>query len=104
MKILRVTGTFMILIKGLCKVGRIDEMMEVLGRMRTNLCKPDVFAYTAMVRILVGEGNSDGCLQVWEEMRGDGEVLVQEGFEPDFKTVNPMLVSYVEMKRMDDFC
>ena len=32
------------------------------------------------------------------------QVVVQEGFKPDFKTVNYMLVSYAEMKRMDDFC
>lgn len=64
--------TFMILIKGLCKAGRVEEMLEVLGRMRVELCKPDVFAYTAMVRVLVGEGNLDGCLRVWEEMRRDG--------------------------------
>ncbi|GAB2295256.1 hypothetical protein Dimus_029450 [Dionaea muscipula] len=63
--------TFMILIKGLCKEGRIDEMFDLLGRMRVTLCKPDVFAYTAMVRVLVAEGNLDGCLKVWEEMRRD---------------------------------
>lgn len=62
--------TFMILIKGLCKAGRVDEAVKLLGQMR-NLCKPDVFAYTAMVRVLVSEGNLDGCLMVWEEMRGD---------------------------------
>lgn len=64
--------TFMILIKGLCRFGRTEEMTEVLGRMRANLCKPDVFAYTAMVRVLVGQGNLDGSLQVWEEMEKDG--------------------------------
>ncbi|CAN0863578.1 Pentatricopeptide repeat-containing protein At4g20740 [Linum grandiflorum] len=64
--------TYMILIKGLCKAGRIVEMKEVLSRMRDNLCKPDVFAYTAMVRVLIGEGNLDGCLQVWDEMKADG--------------------------------
>ncbi|MCI54545.1 pentatricopeptide repeat-containing protein, partial [Trifolium medium] len=51
--------TFMVLIKGLCKAGKIDEMLEVLGRMREKLCKPDVFAYTALVRIMVPEGNLD---------------------------------------------
>lgn len=63
--------TFMILIKGLCKAGQIDEMFEILGKMRGRLCKPDVFAYTAMVRVLVLERNLDGCLRVWEEMRKD---------------------------------
>lgn len=63
--------TFMILIKGMCKFGRVDEMLQLLDRMRLNLCKPDVFAYTAMIKVLVSEGYLDGCLKVWEEMRRD---------------------------------
>ena len=35
--------TFMVLIKGLCKVRRIDEMLKVLSKMRENLCMSDVF-------------------------------------------------------------
>ncbi|KAL5543653.1 hypothetical protein UlMin_007437 [Ulmus minor] len=191
--------TFMILIKGLCKCGKIEEMLEILGRMRVNLCKPDVFAYTAMVRVLVSEGNLDEGLRVWEEMRRDGvepdviayatlitclckcgkvekgselfkekgflieraiygslvqalvkdgkvglafdllkdlidsgyradlgiynsliqglcnmkrvdkahklfQLTVEEGLGPDFQTVNPILASYAEAGKMDDFC
>ena len=50
------TVTYMILIKGLCTVGRIDEMLELLGRLRS-LCKPDVFAYIVMINVSVAEGN-----------------------------------------------
>ncbi|KAK0574242.1 hypothetical protein LWI29_020297 [Acer saccharum] len=32
------------------------------------------------------------------------EVTVQDGIEPDFATLNPMLVCYAEMGKMDDFC
>ncbi|KAM5551998.1 pentatricopeptide repeat-containing protein [Rosa sericea] len=63
--------TFMILIKGMCKCGRVDEMLGLLDRMRVSLCKPDVFAYTAMIKVMVSEGDLDGCLKVWEEMRRD---------------------------------
>ncbi|PQQ02807.1 pentatricopeptide repeat-containing protein [Prunus yedoensis var. nudiflora] len=52
-------------------MGRIDEMLQLLERMRVNLCKPDVFAYTAMIKVLISEGNLDGCLRVWEEMKRD---------------------------------
>ncbi|KAK9062983.1 hypothetical protein SSX86_016853 [Deinandra increscens subsp. villosa] len=62
--------TFMILIKGLCKAGRVEEALGLLDQMR-KLCKPDVFAYTAMIRILVSEGDLDGCLKVWKEMESD---------------------------------
>ncbi|KMT17191.1 hypothetical protein BVRB_2g040990 [Beta vulgaris subsp. vulgaris] len=64
------TITYMILIKGLCKGGRTDKMFELLGRMKS-LSKPDIFAYTAMIRILVAEGNIEGCLKVWDEMERD---------------------------------
>ncbi|XP_023768922.1 pentatricopeptide repeat-containing protein At4g20740 [Lactuca sativa] len=62
--------TFMILIKGLCKEGRIEEALKLLNQMR-KLCKPDVFAYTAMIRILISEQNLDGCLRIWGEMESD---------------------------------
>ncbi|KAL4592617.1 hypothetical protein LXL04_005619 [Taraxacum kok-saghyz] len=62
--------TFMILIKGLCKQGRIEEALMLLNQMR-KLCKPDVFAYTAMIRILISEQNLDGCLTIWREMESD---------------------------------
>ncbi|GAV69403.1 PPR domain-containing protein/PPR_1 domain-containing protein/PPR_2 domain-containing protein/PPR_3 domain-containing protein, partial [Cephalotus follicularis] len=42
--------TYMILIKGLCKAGRVEDMLEVL----------------------VSEGNLDGCLKVWDELKADG--------------------------------
>ncbi|PWA38618.1 Pentatricopeptide repeat-containing protein [Artemisia annua] len=193
--------TFMILVKGLCKAGRVDEALELLRRMR-RLCKPDVFAYTAMIKILVSEGNLDGCLRVWKEMDRDKvqpdvmayatlviglckgnrvekgyeffkdmkekrylidraiygsliegfvndgkvgvacdllqdllnsgyradlviynhlikglcnvkhvskahklfQVTVEEDLRPDFKTVNPMLVCYAELRKFDEFC
>ncbi|KAL2337107.1 hypothetical protein Fmac_011553 [Flemingia macrophylla] len=85
--------TFMVLVKGLCKGGRIEEMLEVLGRMRERLCRPDVFAYTALVRILVPEGNFDACLRVWQEMKRDG-------VEPDVKAYATMIVGLAEGGRV----
>ncbi|CAO2816202.1 unnamed protein product [Amaranthus hypochondriacus] len=85
--------TFMILIKGLCKGGRIDEMLELLGRMRS-LSKPDVFAYTAMIRILVGERNLDGCLKVWDEMERDKVV-------PDAMAYTTLISALCEGNRVD---
>ncbi|KAG0496060.1 hypothetical protein HPP92_000751 [Vanilla planifolia] len=64
--------TFTTISKGLCNAGRIDELIDLLDRMRCEVCRPDVFAYTAMVKILVSLGNLDGCLRVWEEMLKDG--------------------------------
>lgn len=87
------TVTYMILVKGLCKVGRIDEMSELLGRMRS-LCKPDVFAYTAMIRVLVAEGNLDGCLKVWDEMRRDQ-------VEPDAMAYSTLITALCKGNRVE---
>ncbi|KAF8398316.1 hypothetical protein HHK36_017243 [Tetracentron sinense] len=86
--------TFMILIKGLCKVVRIDEVFDLLSRMRGNLCKPDVFAYTAMIRVLVSEGNLDGCLRVWEEMQRDR-------IEPDVMAYTTLITGLCKGNRVE---
>lgn len=86
--------TFMILVKGLCKGGRIDHVLELLSRMRENLCKPDVFAYTAMVRVLVAEGNLDGSLRVWEEMGKDR-------IEPDAMAYKTLVMGLCKWKRVE---
>ncbi|CAN1813813.1 Pentatricopeptide repeat-containing protein At4g20740 [Linum perenne] len=86
--------TYMILIKGLCKAGRIVQMKEFLSRMRDNVCKPDVFAYTAMIRVMIGEGNLDGCLEVWDEMKGDG-------VEPDVMAYSTVVTGLCKGKRVE---
>lgn len=88
------TVTYMILIKGLCKARRIDEMLEMLGRMRS-LCKPDVFAYTAMIRVLVAEGDLDGCLKVWDEMRSDD-------VEPDAMAYTTLITALCKGNRAEE--
>ncbi|KAK9682481.1 hypothetical protein RND81_10G076900 [Saponaria officinalis] len=87
------TVTYMILVKGLCRSGKIDEMFEVLSRMR-RLCKPDVFAYTAMIRVLVAEGNLDACLRVWDEMRVDH-------VEPDAMAYTTLISALCKGGRVD---
>ncbi|KAJ0039135.1 hypothetical protein Pint_23853 [Pistacia integerrima] len=74
--------------------GRVSEMFEILEKMRGNLCKPDVFAYTAMLRVLVSEGNLDACWRVWEEMRKD---LV----EPDVMAYVTLITGFCKGGRVE---
>ncbi|KMZ61794.1 Pentatricopeptide repeat-containing protein [Zostera marina] len=87
--------TFMIIAKGLCKEGKVDQVFEILGRMRSECCKPDVFAYTAMVKVLVGEGYLDGCLRIWEEMERDGVM-------PDAMAYTTVITGLCHAGRVDD--
>ncbi|XP_016444769.2 pentatricopeptide repeat-containing protein At4g20740 [Nicotiana tabacum] len=95
--------TFMILIKGLCRLKRMDEVFELLGRMRGNLCKPDVFAYTAMIKILVAERNLDGCSKVWEEMQRDAvepDVIAYSTFINGLCKINQVEKGYALFNEM----
>ncbi|KAK4587526.1 hypothetical protein RGQ29_018795 [Quercus rubra] len=86
--------TFMVLIEGLCKVGRIDEKLKVLSKMRENLCTTDVFAYTVVVRVLVEVGNLDGCLRVWEEMKRDK-------VKPDAMVYTTLVTALCKVRRVE---
>lgn len=68
-------------------------MLELLVRMRS-LLKPDVFAYTAMIHILVGEMNLDGCLKVWDEMERDKVV-------PDAMAYTTLISALCKGSRVD---
>ena len=41
-------------------------------RMRSEVCRPDVFVYTELVKTMVRRGYMDGCIRVWKEMEKDG--------------------------------
>ncbi|KAL0349382.1 UNVERIFIED_CONTAM: Pentatricopeptide repeat-containing protein [Sesamum angustifolium] len=153
--------TYMILIKGLCRVGRMNEALGLLDRMRKNLCKPDVFAYTAMgncvdkgyelfkemkerkylidrniygslIEAYVVDGRVGSACDLLKDLMDSGyradlaiynsliqglcnaklvdrayklfQVTIREDLQPDFHTVNPILFSYAELKRMKEFC
>ncbi|KAL0387898.1 UNVERIFIED_CONTAM: Pentatricopeptide repeat-containing protein [Sesamum radiatum] len=153
--------TYMILIKGLCRAGWMNEALGLLDRMRKNLCKPDVFAYTAMgncvdkgyelfkemkerkylidrniygslIEAYVVDGRVGSACDLLKDLMDSGfradlaiynsliqglcnaklvdrayklfQVTIREDLQPDFHTVNPILFSYAELKRMKEFC
>jgi len=64
--------TFAIVVRALAHAGMTDRLLEMIGRMRNEVCRPDVFVYTALVKTMVRRGYMDGCISVWEEMEKDG--------------------------------
>lgn len=86
--------TFTIICKGFCRAGRIDELVDLIARMRNEVCRPDVFAYTAMVKILISQGNVDGGLRVWNEM-------VKDGVEADVMAYSTLISGLCKEGRME---
>ena len=84
--------TFMILAKGLCKVARVDEALEILMKMRRDLCRPDIFAYTAMLK-LVSDGNE--CRKLWAAM-------VEDGVRPDVMAYTLMIEKLCKCGNSDE--
>ncbi|TXG55862.1 hypothetical protein EZV62_017175 [Acer yangbiense] len=111
--------------------GKAPTALEDILQRPTNnrqLCsEPDVFAYTAMIKVtlimgLCKGGEVERGYELFREMKEKGilidraiyrvlvdgfvgkRVTVQDGLGLNFATVNPMLVCYAEMGRMDDFC
>ncbi|XWS07570.1 hypothetical protein CRYUN_Cryun41cG0000200 [Craigia yunnanensis] len=72
----------------LCKGRRVQEGYELFREMKKKGILIDRVSYGVLI---------EGFVK-------DGKVTVQEGLEPEFATVNPLLVAFAEMRRMDDFC
>lgn len=59
--------------------------------------RADLGIYNSIIEGLCGVKRVDKAYKVFQ-------VMVQEGLEPEFVTVNQILVLYAEMRRMDEFC
>lgn len=64
--------TFAIMVRALARAGMTGRLLEMISRMRNEVCRPDVFVYTALVKTMVRRGYMDGCISVWKEMEKDG--------------------------------
>lgn len=64
--------TFAIIVRALGHAGMTERILEMIGRMRDEVCRPDVFVYTALVKTMMRRGHIEGCIRVWEEMGTDG--------------------------------
>ena len=38
--------------------------LKMIGRMQSEVCRPDVFVYTALVKIMEQRGYMGGCIKV----------------------------------------
>lgn len=120
------------LVTALCKDGRVERGYELFKEMKEKGCLIDRAIYGSLVEAFVEDGKVGFACGLLKDMVDSGyradlgiynsiikglcgvkrvdkayklfQVTVQEDLEPDFVTVNPMLVSYAEMRSMDEFC
>lgn len=120
------------LVTGLCKGGRVETGYEFFKEMKEKGCLIDRVIYQSLVEAFVADGKIGFACGLLKDLVDSGYradlriynslieglcgmkqvdkayklflVTIQEDLEPDFATVHPMLVSYAEMRRLDDFC
>uniref|UniRef100_A0A7N0TL13 PROP1-like PPR domain-containing protein n=1 Tax=Kalanchoe fedtschenkoi TaxID=63787 RepID=A0A7N0TL13_KALFE len=119
------------LISGLCKGSRAEEGYMLFKEMKSNGCLIDRSIYRSLIEAFVAHGKVGKACDLLKDLMDSGyradlsiynaliegmcsveqvdkayrlfQVTVAEGLEPHFSTVRPMLVSYAELNRLDDF-
>ncbi|KAJ8758807.1 hypothetical protein K2173_000528 [Erythroxylum novogranatense] len=64
--------TFNLIIKAKCKLGLVDDAIEVLREMPVRKCVPDVYTYCTLIDGLCKEGRIDEAVSLLDEMQIDG--------------------------------
>ncbi|KAL6959032.1 hypothetical protein U1Q18_048806 [Sarracenia purpurea var. burkii] len=120
------------LVMGLCNGRCVEKAYELFKEMKEKGCLIDRGIYGSLIEAFVAEGKIGLACDLLKDLVYSGyradlliysslieglcnlnqvdkahklfQATVQDGLQPNFKTVNPMLVSYTVLKRMDDFC
>ncbi|XP_051124285.1 pentatricopeptide repeat-containing protein At4g20740 [Andrographis paniculata] len=119
------------LFMALCKCGRVEKASELLHEMKEGKILIDRAIYGSLIEAYVEDGKVGSACGLLKELMDSGYradlaiynslikglcgsnlvdrayklflATIREDLQPDFHTVNPMLLSYVESKRMKDF-
>ncbi|KAI4333034.1 hypothetical protein L6164_017891 [Bauhinia variegata] len=120
------------LITGLCKGGRVEEGYELFKEMKNKGYLIDRAIYGSLIESFVAKRKVGSAFDLLKDLMDSGyradlgiynsliqglcdvnqvekayklfQRIVQDDLDPDFVSVKPLLVSYAEAKRMDDFC
>ncbi|KAJ4975938.1 hypothetical protein NE237_001044 [Protea cynaroides] len=120
------------LVTGLCKGNEVDKGYELFKEMREKGYLIDRAVYGSLIEAFVANRRVGLACDLLKDLMESGyradlsiynslikglcnvnqvdkayklfQVTVQEGLGPDFDTINPILVSFAEQSRMNDFC
>ncbi|VFQ84232.1 unnamed protein product [Cuscuta campestris] len=84
------------LIEALVINGKVGSACDLLKDLITSGYRADLAIYNCLIEGLCKHQRVDRAYKLFK-------VTVQEDLQPDFITVNPILLSYAETKRMEDF-
>ncbi|VVB07918.1 unnamed protein product [Arabis nemorensis] len=117
---------------GLCKEGRVERGYELFKEMKSKKVLIDREIYRVLIERFVADGKVMYACDLWKDLVNSGyiadlgiynavirglcndkqvdkayklfQVAIKEELEPDFETLNPIMVGYVVTRRLDDFC
>ncbi|PPD90180.1 hypothetical protein GOBAR_DD12871 [Gossypium barbadense] len=123
---------YVTLVAGLCKGGRVQRGYELFKEMKKKGILIERVMYGVLIEGFVKDGKVGSACGLLKDLIDSGyradlgiynsllegmcdvklidrayklfQVTVQEGLEPGFATVKPMLLVFAEMRRMSDFC
>ena len=60
------------LISAMCKDQKIEEVMEIVEKMKRDGCKPDTFNFNSLIYVLCKAGKMDEAFQLYENFLLEG--------------------------------
>ncbi|KAK6156876.1 hypothetical protein DH2020_011124 [Rehmannia glutinosa] len=90
------TCSFNIVMRGLCRVSKVEKAFEFFDVMKSFGCHPDLVTYNTLINGLCRVGKVDRAEALLREVK------VQSGFSPDVVTYTSVISGYCKSGNMDD--
>ncbi|KAK6156929.1 hypothetical protein DH2020_011177 [Rehmannia glutinosa] len=90
------TCSFNIVMRGLCRVSKVEKAFEFFDVMKSFGCHPDLVTYNTLISGLCRVGKVDRAEALLREIK------VQSGFSPDVVTYTSVISGYCKSGNMDD--
>ncbi|KAK6135433.1 hypothetical protein DH2020_030828 [Rehmannia glutinosa] len=89
------TCSFNIVLRGLCRVSKVEKAFEFFVVMKSFGCHPDLVTYNTLINGLCRVGKVDRAEALLREVK------VQSGFSPDVVTYTSVISGYCKSGKMD---
>ncbi|KAI3445678.1 hypothetical protein Pfo_002343 [Paulownia fortunei] len=89
------TCSFNIVMRGLCRVSKVEKAFEFFDVMKSFGCRPDLVTYNTLINGLCRVGKVDRAVELLRE------VNTQSGFSPDVVTYTSVISGYCKSGKMD---